>query len=161
PGPGIEHTPPVIAARKCPPGMVYVAAGTFWMGSEETAGDPDERPRHEVEVDAFCLDATEVTNRDYEAFVPSRASRRNEYSPCPECPGVEVDWLEAKRYCESRGARLPTEAEWERAASSGGPGLYPWGDASPDGRANFCDASCPHAYKDASARDGYPYAAPV
>ncbi len=128
--------------------MVYVPAGTFQMGSTE--GDDDEQPLHTVYLDAFWIDQTEVTNGQYQTCVevgacepPSRNSsdtRAFYYnSPAYENhPVLYVSWQEAQAYCTWVDRRLPTEAEWEKAArGERGIRLYPWGDEAPDcSRAN-------------------------
>jgi sulfatase modifying factor 1 len=124
------------------PRMARIPEGWFWMGCE--AGRDDEKPLHRVWVDAFELAAYQVTNEEYECFLA--ATQR----PAPlhwddsnfnhsRQPVVAVSWFDAIAYCEwlSRPSahvyRLPTEAEWERAARGGAEyGLYPWGDAPPD-----------------------------
>ena len=105
--------------------MVFIPAGEFLMGS--AADDalvypwekPREQPQHPVYVDTFYIDKYEVTNAQYERLKP--AHPRNEKSPCDECPVVRVSWDEAKQYCEgqSPAKRLPSEAEWEKAAKGG------------------------------------------
>ena len=123
--------------------MSLIPAGDFTMGSE--TGDEDEIPVHTVYLDAFYLDVYEVTNARYmqcvEAGVCSEPSSKSSYTQeayygnpdFSDFPVGNVDWEQAKIYCEWRGARLPTEAEWEKAARGGLIGkLYPWGDQEPD-----------------------------
>jgi formylglycine-generating enzyme required for sulfatase activity len=122
--------------------MVLIPAGPFQMGSNQ--GDSYEKPAHTVTVDAFLMDVYEVTNAEYAQCVADRrcavpgnlfSSTRKDYYTNPQYanyPVVTVSWDNAKTYCEWRGARLPSEAEWEKAARGGLEGkLYPWGDTPP------------------------------
>jgi formylglycine-generating enzyme required for sulfatase activity len=129
------------------PVLVVVPAGRFLMGSE--AGQDCERPVHNVWVDAFRLAAQQVTNEDYARFLASTGALPPPFWHDPnfsraEQPVVGVSWHEAARYCEwlsaatSNHYRLPTEAEWERAARGGVEGkLFPWGDAPPETLRNY------------------------
>jgi formylglycine-generating enzyme required for sulfatase activity len=121
--------------------MAYVPAGVFPMGNDR--GSADEQPIHPVNLDAFYIDKFEVTNAFYEACVEagacppvkkkSSATRSNYYDSRRyiRFPVIFVDWNMAQTYCEWREARLPTEAEWEKAARGGTNVIYPWGD-TPD-----------------------------
>jgi serine/threonine-protein kinase len=167
--------------------MVYVPKGTFWMGSTDLEIDDvltacsdcqrewyeDEKPRHEVYVDAFWIDRTEVTNAQYEKCVdagsctaPSNSSSytREKYYGEPEFedyPVIWVYWAQAQAYCAWAGRRLPTEAEWEKAARGTDGRIYLWGSGFYGSRLNFCDVNCPFDYKDADSDDGYADTAPV
>jgi formylglycine-generating enzyme required for sulfatase activity len=123
------------------PALVRIPEGCFLMGSE--TGQDNERPVHRVWVDRFLLAACQVTNAEYGRFLHATGSPQPPFwddanFSHPEQPVVAVSWLEAVKYCEwlsaavGRNYRLPTEAEWERAARGGMEGrLFPWGDAPP------------------------------
>ena len=128
--------------RASSPSFVRVPAGWFLMGCD--SGQDCERPVHRVWVDEFLLGACQVTNAEYGRFLREAATVSEPpfwNDPAfndPEQPVAAVSWYEAVRYCEWLGRdgaqkfRLPTEAEWERAARTGREGaLYPWGDAAP------------------------------
>ena len=118
--------------------QVYVPAGSFMMGSQ--AGFDNEGPVHEVTLDAFWLDRTEVTNAQYAACVadgacdpPENSSSysRDSYYLNPEYADylvIYVRWEDAAAYAEWAGGRLPTEAEWEYAARGPQSFVYPWGN---------------------------------
>jgi len=125
-------------------GMVYVPAGVFLAGSDE--GGSDEAPMREVYLAAFYMDAREVTNREYKAFVDATGHRPpvSESDPAktvwhdldypPEFadhPVVNVSWEDAAAYARWRGKRLPTEFEWEKAARGADGRTYPWGEKRP------------------------------
>lgn len=114
--------------------------GFFQMGSDE--GQDDERPAHRVWVDAFELAVYPVTQRDYARFLAATGHELprewSAESEAPDLPVVGVSWQDAEAYCawrhgEGEALRLPTEAEWERAARGGVDGArYPWGDIIPE-----------------------------
>ena len=114
--------------------MMYIPAGEFFMGSEN--GGKEERPVHTVYLDAFWIDATELTNSKYAKCMSSGVcGLPSKFENDPEYANFPVDyitWEDAKTYCEWIGGRLPTEAEWEKAARGGLIGKnYPWGDEPP------------------------------
>lgn len=121
--------------------MIPIPSGWFLMGCE--AGQDNEKPVHRVWVDEFLLAATQVPNAEYGRFLSeSRSATPPFWSDPnfrhPQQPVVGVSWFEAEHYCKwlsertGRHFRLPTEAEWERAARGGGEGeMYPWGDSPP------------------------------
>jgi serine/threonine-protein kinase len=132
--------------------LLYVPEGEFTMGS--TADDreamPFEKPAHAVTLDAFWIDRTEVTNSMYALCVVAGACRapvsagsetRSNYYGNPDFkdhPVIYVSWTDVKAYCEWAGRRLPTEAEWEKAARGSDGRLYPWGNEVPGpSRTNF------------------------
>jgi len=122
--------------------QVYVPAGEFTMGS--TSGDSDELPIRRITLDAFWIDKTEVTNGMYSLCVergecrePTRSdsASRSSYYGDPEFddyPVIFVDQTMAMDYCEWAGGRLPTEAEWEKAARGTDGLIYPWGNDDPN-----------------------------
>ncbi|QEM04792.1 formylglycine-generating enzyme family protein [Mucilaginibacter rubeus] len=208
-------------------GMAWVPAGSFRMGADNQQAEPDEYPKHDVTVDGFWIDKTEVTNAQFEKFVKATgyittAERKpdwnelkkqmppgtekpaysllvaaslvfvpadhqvnlNDYSQWwawktgaswkhPHGPGsdikdkenypvVQVSWFDAVAYSKWAGKRLPTEAEWERAARGGlEDKIYPWGNEKVNEgqpKANTWEGSFP--YKN-TQRDHYYYLAPV
>jgi sulfatase modifying factor 1 len=127
--------------------LVRIPEGWFLMGCD--SGQDNERPVHRVWVDQFLLAARQVTNADYGRFLRETAKLPPPFwsDPAfshPEQPVVGVSWYEAAFYCEwlstriGREFRLPTEAEWERAARGGREGaLFPWGDAPPQSQPGY------------------------
>jgi formylglycine-generating enzyme required for sulfatase activity len=116
--------------------MVLVPAGEFTMGSEQ--GDDDEQPVHHVVLDSFYLDTFEVTNGRFAKFVAAIQSEppwgfADQETPVAQAerPVRWVNWLEATGYCLWVGKRLPTEAEWEKAARGTDGRTYPWGNEPP------------------------------
>jgi formylglycine-generating enzyme required for sulfatase activity len=163
--------------------MILVPAGTFVMGStgddvlsalvdcqHEPAGDrcegtqfADESPPHRVTLSAYFLDRTEVTVAEYGRCVAAGRCRALPLGDGarrfdrPNYPASLVTWDEARTYCAFRGARLPTEAEFERAARGTSGRRYPWGElynshASNHGRL---------AWQPTDDKDGYAELAPV
>jgi formylglycine-generating enzyme required for sulfatase activity len=176
--------------------MVYVPVGEFLMGStdedldvlfaecSDQPGHPCERERwtdelaqHKVDLDAFWIDRTEVTNAQYRRCVDngvcsppssSMSYTHPSYYGNPEFdnyPVLYVNWNQADAYCTWAGKRLPTEAEWEKAASwdaqTGTKLVYPWGNDFEASRANFCDVNCERDWKDIRLDDGFAEVAPV
>jgi len=139
--------------------MVLIPAGEFTMGTHY--GNRDEKPVHKVYLDAFYMDKYEVTNEQYKKFIDSTKHRTPyywkdlRYNEAHQ-PVVGVSWYDAVSYCEWAGKRLPTEAEWEKAARGGIDGKkYVWGDAwpPPNNSGNFVKF---RGYKDV-----YTYSSPV
>jgi formylglycine-generating enzyme required for sulfatase activity len=118
--------------------LIAVPAGEFVMGCNEAvddACDDDEKPMHTVSLSAFEIDETEVTQGQYTACVLDGACSPPTCAwACdqPELPAGCVDFKQAKDYCEFAGRRLPSEAEWEKAARGSEGAIFPWGDDMPD-----------------------------
>jgi formylglycine-generating enzyme required for sulfatase activity len=128
--------------------MVTIEAGEFLMGNPEGVGRADEWPQRPVYLDTFAIDQVEVTNERYMAFVATTGHRNppNPYGTGPllsaegieQLPVVQVTWYDAKAYCSWAKKRLPTEAEWEKAARGTDGRKFPWGnDSATVKRANF------------------------
>lgn len=151
--------------------MVRIEAGTFWMGSDTDGADA--RPRHEVRLDAFEIDRTEVTVEAYQACVkankckPSGRGARCNGDTEQDHPVNCVAFTDAAAYCAFDGKRLPTEAEWERAARGVDGRSFPWGEAwpPPAGAGNFSDEIAAEASTNwahvGKYVDGFPFSAPV
>jgi len=105
--------------------MVLVPAGCFMMGSD--SGDSDEKPVHEICFDQpFWIDQTEVTQGQFKGFGGNAANASSFTGD--NLPVKQITWFEARNFCALRGARLPTEAEWEYAARGPEGLIYPWGN---------------------------------
>jgi formylglycine-generating enzyme required for sulfatase activity len=151
--PPISPTPVGFATRISPADnmpQVFVPTGTLHMGGYDIHAEDDELPAHDVTLNEFWLDQYEVTNGMYALCVQAGACNppqkpysnlRPEYFGSPEFkdyPVITVTWTDAQTYCTWAGRRLPTEAEWERAARGDDFRIYPWGDQIPDAtRANY------------------------
>jgi len=124
--------------------QILIPEGTFFMGGMDVYRENDELPVREVLIRTFWMDQVEVTNGMYNLCVQSgdchppmqlRSDNREEYFGNPDFqdyPVVYVTWSDANAYCQWAGRRLPTEAEWERAARGDDKRNYPWGDEPPN-----------------------------
>jgi formylglycine-generating enzyme required for sulfatase activity len=134
--------------------LIEIPAGEFWMGSDPPEGGENERPRRKLATAAYRIGELPVTNADFAPFVPGGYAERGFWtdegwafiaahsirSPrfwddrawahylSPEQPIVGVSWYEADAFARSRRLRLPSEAEWERAARGDDGRRFPWGD---------------------------------
>lgn len=162
--------------------QIYIPAGEFLMGTNDKDAQHTldngvaypEVPMHTVYLDGYWIDKYEVTNGRYALcvedggckppWINSSYTRANYYGN-PEYdnyPVIMVDWWMAKRFCEWAGGKLPTEAEWEKAARGTDGRRFPWGDEPISGdKANFCDINCPKDHANPTFDDGYGDTAPV
>jgi len=169
------------ATAHATPEMVLVPAGAFEMGNAERAAD--ERPPHRISLAAFLIDRLPVSNSQFAEFLEAagprapdgaryfddddadarihrRRGRWRTDDDFGEHPVVEVSWLGAAAYCAWRGKRLPSEAEWEKAARGTESGRFPWGDEAPDAtRARFGAGWNETAPVGSHARGASPYGA--
>ncbi len=152
--------------------IVFVPPGEFLIGSADS--DPfakdEEKPQHTVYIDAFWIDWTEVTNGMYAHCVSVGVCNLPDdhglghfgNSQHDNYPVIGVAWNDAREYCEWVEGRLPTEAEWEKAARGTDGRIYPWGNEGVAGTLlNFCDDNCDHDWARDAINDNSPGIAPV
>lgn len=154
-------------------GPIAVPAGEFWMGAETP--DKAHPAKHKVTLDAYEIDRYEVTAEEYAACVAKKsctAARTGGQCTFNDASKKEhpincVTWVQARSYCDSVGRRLPTEAEWERAARGSDARTFIWGEdwPPPKGAGNFSDENAKRAQAWVNAiedyDDGYSYLAPT
>ncbi len=143
-----------------PPEMVAVPAGEFIRGSDKVDADRqgeefgsakpwylDEHPQHKMHLPAFYIDRYEITNAQYKTFIDATRSRppvsffiRSVPPGRENHPVTDVSWYDADHYCRWAGKRLPTEAEWEKAARGTDGREFPWGNAYDNKKLNAGDS---------------------
>ena len=116
-----------------PAGMALVPAGWFWMGSNDREAEPDERPLRHAYTQAFYIDVHEITNREFKRFRPTHTYPEGQ----DDLPVTKVFKPDAEAYARSLGKRLPTNAEWEKAARGTDARRYPWGNSFATNCANL------------------------
>jgi formylglycine-generating enzyme required for sulfatase activity len=144
-------TTPTFGEESAPEGMVLISKGIFQMGSKKSMLElrphdlfntdrhtlGPENPAHEVYLDGFYIDIYEVTNDAYAKYVKETGGKKpmgwnsSDFRE-PQQPVVGIGWKEAVKFCKWQNKRLPTEAEWEKAARGKRPVKYPWGNTPPD-----------------------------
>lgn len=127
--------------------MAFIPAGEFVMGSSDKKVKSNEHPSHSVYLDGFYIDKFEVSFKDFEEYLAANPKQyptitgwidRKARPEMLNKPVFGFQWKRCKKYCEWRGKRMPTEAEWERSAKGIEGRKYPWGDEPPsEKRANF------------------------
>jgi len=149
--------------------MLYIPEGIFLMGDDESE-ERDQQPAHLLRLDAYYIDETEITNGAYAQCVDDgacsppaspNATYHGSYFGDPafdDYPVIFVSWFDADTFCRWRDGRLPSEAEWEKAAAfeplESVRTLWPWGDEFDGTRLNFCDKNCPRDFSDPAVDDG-------
>lgn len=143
----VKENEPEAQDESVPEGMAYIPTGYFIMGSNDHG--LDESPQHKTYVDAYFIDKFEVRARDFAKFLNNVNNTKGYYednrrgnllydgrfhprSGLENFPINNVNWYGAEAYCKWKGKRLPTEAEWEKAARGTSGNIHPWGNAQPD-----------------------------
>jgi len=135
--------PTTVEAPGAGPALIEVPAGWFWMGADD--GRESNQPRHRVYLDAYEIHETEVTHADFERFIAATGYQADGWKAgsagSSRLPVVGVLWKDADSYCRWLGLRLPSEAEWEKAARGEDARRYPWGVEWDPKKANTAESS--------------------
>ena len=168
--------------------MIYIPPGTFFMGMPWENGAQDESPQHKIYLNGYWISKYETTFKQYHVFCEETGRREPDDNGKgrKKKPVINVSWYNAREYCNwlstksSLHFRLPSEAEWEKAARGIQARTYPWGEKKPDGKcANFADINLLFQYEqinlpaseaehqsnlkwmDRNSDDGYTFTSPV
>jgi formylglycine-generating enzyme required for sulfatase activity len=163
---------PSLLSSKIPEEMILIPSSEYTAGMDFDIGYREctkyysrckrslfsnESPKHTLLIDSFLIDKHEVTQADFERAMGNNPSKiKGEKHPVER-----VTWTEARDYCGKVGKRLPTEAEWEKAAKGGRDTIYFWGNKPKSWKANFCDLNCDFYWKQKEFNDGHAATAPV
>ena len=122
-----------IALGPPPPDMVLVAAGEFIMGSDDAEAESTVKPARKVNLPAFFIDRFEVTNQDFKRWKPTHTFPKGQ----EKCPATHLPREDAQKYLATLGKRLPSGAEWEKAARGVDGRRYPWGNTWEPGKGHL------------------------
>jgi serine/threonine protein kinase len=141
--------------------MVYVPSGEFLMGAVDEDARENEGPERDIYLDSYWIYQTPVTNSQYRQCIMSGSCRGSlDYYLDNNYPAVQLHWNQASDYCKWADTRLPTEAEWEKAARGTDGRKYPWGDSLPDCTlANFKENNYEHCEDGVQEVGSYPLGA--
>ncbi len=137
--------------------LVYIPAGEFRMGSPEGEGNDNEHPRHGVYLDGYHIGKDEVTVGRFRRYCRDNGKTMPDQMGHGDTdPVIDVTWEDAVAYCGWAGLRLPTEAEWEKAARGGTGTTYWWGDVPSHNQANYTGKAGKDAWDDVSPVGSFP-----
>ena len=171
-----------LQASETPEGMVYVPEGNFIAGTPKGQKYPESYPLQTIYLSSFYIDKYEVTNKQFQDFISANPQWQAKNVKYPlqdgeyllsfrnndkvsedkyQYPVINVTWNSADAFCKINGKRLPTFAEWEKAARGTDGRIYSWGNDRIYDQANLCDKNCSLRDRNTSWNDGFVYSAPV